>query len=235
MKNNNWLDIEVLEDYLEGNLDSETMYLIERAALEDPFVAEALDGLSKSPRRVQELSLLQKQLQARVEARPVHQKRWRITSHRLSIAATAAVLFIAVSILFWMREDRRRLAEEKLGKEVEVTIAPMAAGVAAADAAPVAAAMMVSPESNSTPEEGWDHFYQYVKEHQVGAKEGTYAGKSVEVEFNVDPLTGKPVNVKGLNNADPLLEKEAVRLLTEGPKWKSNKEETKKVSFTLHF
>ncbi len=125
MNNNNWLDIDVLEDYLDGKLDAKTMHRVERLSLEDPFVAEALAGLSLSPKRVQSLSLLQKQLQDRIAQKPIAEKRWQITSQRLSIAAAAAVLFVTVSLLFWMRESSNR---EKIAantpKKVEVVIAP---------------------------------------------------------------------------------------------------------------
>jgi len=109
--NNDWLDIDVLEDYLDGKLDAKAMHFVERQALEDPFVAEALEGLKQSPKRKQSLSILQKQLYDRVAEKPIKRKLWGITTQRLSIAATATVAFIAVSILFFMRETNRRNAE----------------------------------------------------------------------------------------------------------------------------
>ena len=111
MVNNDWLDIDVLEDYLDGKLDAKAMHFVERQALEDPFVAEALEGLKQSPKRKQTLSILQKQLYDRVAQKPVKRKLWGTTTQRLSIAATATVAFIAVSILFFMRETNRRNAE----------------------------------------------------------------------------------------------------------------------------
>ncbi len=125
MGNNEWLDIDVLDDYLEGKLDASTMHKVERISLEDPFVAQALAGLTEAKKRTQTLSLLQKQLQARVEQKPIEHKMWRITSMRLSIAATAAVLFIAVSVLFWFRESNRQKQLEVAAnqpKEVEVQL-----------------------------------------------------------------------------------------------------------------
>ncbi|MGB4776439.1 MAG: carboxypeptidase-like regulatory domain-containing protein [Daejeonella sp.] len=104
--NNNWLDIEVLEDYLDGKLNARAMHQVEKHALEDPFVAEALAGLSQSPKRSRVLSLLQKQLQERIAQKPVERKVWGITFQRLSIAATAAVLFITAGIIFWMRGEQ---------------------------------------------------------------------------------------------------------------------------------
>lgn len=128
MSYNEWLDIDVLEDYLDGKLDAKAMHQVEKLSLEDPFVAEALEGLSKSPKRSQSLSLLQKQLQERTALKPIEKKRWTITSQRLSIAAAAAVLFIAVSILFWMKGNKRQeMLASNEPKKVDVKIAPQVA------------------------------------------------------------------------------------------------------------
>ncbi len=125
MGNNEWLDIDVLDDYLEGKLEASMMHKVERISLEDPFVAQALAGLSEAKKRTQALSFLQKQLQERVAEKPVERKMWRMASHRLSIAATAAVLFLTVSVLFWMRENHRQqqaeLAKSK-AKNIEVDL-----------------------------------------------------------------------------------------------------------------
>jgi len=120
--NNDWLDIDVLEDYLDGKLDAKTMHFVERQELDDPFVAEALAGLRQSPKRKQTLSLLQKQLYDRIAEKPVKQKMWGITTQRLSIAATATVAFIAVSILFFMRETNRKNAETAARKQNGIVV-----------------------------------------------------------------------------------------------------------------
>lgn len=128
MSYNEWLDIDVLEDYLDGKLDAKAMHRVEKLSLEDPFVAEALAGLSQSPKRTQSLSLLQKQLQERIAQKPVEKKRWAITMQRLSIGSAAAVLFIAVSILFWMKSSKRQeMLAANQPKKVDVTIAPQVA------------------------------------------------------------------------------------------------------------
>lgn len=127
MVNKDWLDIAILEDYLDGKLDPRTMNRVEREALEDSFVAEALAGLSASPRKsLESISLLQKQLQERVAAHQQSKKATVITWQRLSIAATAAVLFVSVGIIFWMKQNNYQdmLAKQaKQPKKVEVTIA----------------------------------------------------------------------------------------------------------------
>lgn len=126
MSYNEWLDIDVLEDYLDGKLDAKAMHQVEKLSLEDPFVADALAGLSQSPKRTQNLSLLQKQLQQRVAQKPIEQKRWRLTSHRLSIGATAAVLFVTASVLLWLKGAKRDEALAGQNKQVEIAIAPEA-------------------------------------------------------------------------------------------------------------
>ncbi|WP_316822123.1 carboxypeptidase-like regulatory domain-containing protein [Pedobacter gandavensis] len=138
--NNDWLDIGVLEDYLDGKLDAKTMNKVEREALEDPFVAEALAGLSASPKRsLASISLLQKQLKERISEQQVAKKTKVITWQRLSIAATAAVLFIAVSVIFWMKEVAQQNQLAKQGKAIDVSIKPenTASGVSAAPNADV--------------------------------------------------------------------------------------------------
>lgn len=124
MNYNGLLDIDLLEAYLDGKLDAKGMHQVEKLSLEDPFVAEALAGLSQSHARSQSLSLLQKQLHQRVAQKPIENKRWTITSQRLSIASAAAVLFVTVSVLFWMKENSRRQIESNAAKSVKIEIAP---------------------------------------------------------------------------------------------------------------
>lgn len=124
--NNSGLDINMLEAYLKGTLDAKSMHRIEKAALEDPFIAEALEGLSHSAAYAQNLSLLQKQLHDRVAEQKVVKKANVITWQRLSIAATAAVVFISVGIMFLMRESNT--TNQKIAgntkKAVELSVSP---------------------------------------------------------------------------------------------------------------
>jgi anti-sigma factor RsiW len=122
--NKDWLDIDVLEDYLDGKLDAKTMNRVEREALEDPFVAEALAGLSASPKRaLASISLLQRQLAERIDQQKTIKKQSVITWQRLSVGSAAAVLFITVGIVYWMKQANYDRALNS-SKKVEVVIAP---------------------------------------------------------------------------------------------------------------
>jgi outer membrane biosynthesis protein TonB len=122
--NKDWLDIDVLEDYLDGKLDAKTMNRAEREALEDPFVAEALAGLSASPKRALEsISLLQRQLAERIDQQKSTKKQSVITWQRLSIGSAAAVLFITAGIVYWMKQVNYDKSLNAV-KKVDVVIAP---------------------------------------------------------------------------------------------------------------
>ena len=173
--NKDWLDIAVLEEYLDGKLDAKAMNRVEREALEDPFVAEALEGLSRAPRRsLDAMSLLQKQLHERVADQHRQKKRTVITWQRLSIAATAAVMFISVSVIFWMREDNRRKELAALPKKVDVNLAPKKESPA-----PVVAATKTPTEVKPEPL-ATDHTDVVIDRAIATSKTETYAALKKE-------------------------------------------------------
>lgn len=152
MVNNDWIDIELLEAYLDGKLDSKAMHQLEKQALEDPFVAQALAGLSESPKRAsQSVSILQKQLYDRIAQQQVTKKDAVFTWQRLSVAAAAAVMFISVSIMFFMKEKQNRNQQAKNNpRKVEVNMAPSPAP-AAIDSASKEAYASTGPANSTNP------------------------------------------------------------------------------------
>ena len=122
--NNRGIDINILEAYLNGTLDPKSMHEVEKEALEDPFIAEALEGLSHSTAYAQNLSLLQKQLHERIAEQKISKKANVATWQRLSIAAAAAVVFISVGLMFLMRQSTPSGQKQAGNKAVEVTLTP---------------------------------------------------------------------------------------------------------------
>lgn len=222
MSSNDWLDIEVLDDYLEGKLDASTMHKVERVSLEDPFVAQALAGLTEVKKRTQTLSLLQKQLQDRVAEKPVKRKAMRITSHRLSIAAAAAVLFITASVLFLMKESFRRDEAAKAAKSIEVTIKPVD---------DMNASKTIATANLPSPKEGWKAYEDYLKENNKLFVNGNQA---VVLSFIIlqDGSVSAIAIAEGLT---PAQNNEAVSLLKGGPKWNYEAGSSNKGSLTVFF
>jgi hypothetical protein len=122
---NNWPDNLTIQQYLEGTLDKKLMHELEKRALEDPFLADALEGYAHSAASGHGLSLLQRQLHERIAHQQENKKVFDLSWQRLSVAAAAAVMFISAGVLFWMNSQ---LPDKKIAathKQVEVNLAPV--------------------------------------------------------------------------------------------------------------
>jgi hypothetical protein len=214
--NNDWVDFDVLEDYLDGKLDAKMMNRVERVALEDPFVAQALAGLSQSPKRsLNSLSLLQKQLDARIAEQHEIKSKSVITWQRLSIAATAAVIFVAVTIMFWMRENNSFNQQAKKSKTVEVNLDPS------------------STMELTKPVGGWAAFFTYLNKNNRLIKAGK-TGKAVELSFKIDN-DGKPEEIEVVSSPGKAYAEESVRLLKTGPAWTIPADPSKTMRVNISF
>ncbi len=211
--NRDWLAINVLEDYLEGKLDATAMHQVERHALEDPFVAEALAGLTAAPKRsLQSISLLQKQLHDRVAQSKTHQKQSVFTWQRLSIAATAAVIFIAVTIIFWMKENAAHDHQIRQDAAIAVT-----ANIYATTAQPAG---------------GYPAYQKYLRANN--SITGKKVNEMVSLTFLVQE-DGTASAFEILKTPGDVYTKEAIRLVKEGPKWILTAKEENKVSLSIGF
>lgn len=90
-------------------------------------------------------------------------------------------------------------------------------------------------EEEPEPEDGWDNYDVYVannlKEPNMPAAQKPGAG--VEVSFDVN-RNGKPVNLKVEKSLCAECDKEALRLIKEGPKWK-RKNKNNRAKVTVNF
>lgn len=93
----------LIKQYLEGRLDGKTMHAIERQALEDPFLAEALEGFERRhPNQSDNIRDLKARLETKVKQRKDDRKKgWIIRYRNLQVAAAAVLLLvIGISIFF---------------------------------------------------------------------------------------------------------------------------------------
>jgi len=109
----------MINAYLEGRLNHEEMHRLEKQALSDPFLWEALEGYEYTSDPGIQLSILQRQLQERIVHLQENKKIYDFTWQRLSVAASASVLFITAGILFWMNINRPGTMAER---QVEVSL-----------------------------------------------------------------------------------------------------------------
>ncbi len=119
----NYPDSLTIKQYFEGKLDPSIAHELEKQALEDPFLWEALEGYAAHQDAAADLSLLQRQLHERIVHLQENKKVFDLTWQRLSVAAAAAVLFVSAGILFWMNSNR---PDETIAaahpKQVDVTL-----------------------------------------------------------------------------------------------------------------
>lgn len=116
-------DALTIQQYLEGKLDPEVMHQLEKQALDDPFLWDALEGYSVYRDPAADLSLLQRQLHERIVHLQENKKVFDLSWQRLSVAAAAAVMFVSAGILFWMnspKPDDRLASESNTAVEVNV-------------------------------------------------------------------------------------------------------------------
>ncbi len=200
-----------IQQYLNGTLSREEMHQMEREALEDPLLNDAIEGY-RLQNKVDHgrLSLLQQRLAARIEGQQQERHTFYFGWQRLGVAATACVLMVLVLVLLWMRSHTTHTTPTEKEVVVELTAPETIAGI---HAEPV-----MGKGLDAYPGTGWEQFNTYLAENKDNLP---IAGKLV-VTFDVDP-TGKPTAVRTLDGANASLLAKVQRLLQEGPLWKGTK------------
>lgn len=187
------------------------MYEVERQAMDDPFVAEALEGLSNAPANsLQAISLLQRQLHERVGAQQLTKKQSVITWQRLSIAATAAVLFITVSTVFWMKSNMANREPKAASQEVSVN----------------------TYVTNAQPVGGYNAYQAYL--NQNNKLKGSKVNEAVNLTFKV-AQDGRATDIKVVSSPGQAYSAEAIRLLENGPRWELIQPASEAVSLSIGF
>jgi hypothetical protein len=99
---------ELIRQYLEGKLDDRTMHAIERQALDDPFLAEALEGYAGHPADQQSaLADLQSRLEKRVQ--PPRSGILRKIEFRWLAAASILLLLCVTAVMLMNRSERQEM------------------------------------------------------------------------------------------------------------------------------
>ena len=163
------------------------MHELERQALDDPFLADAIEGYSQTNKpATKQLSILQTQLSERIAQQQALKNTLGFSWQRLSIAAAAGLLFITASILFYMRTQQQGDQIAMQPKEVEVSLTP--------------ADSMVENSSAAVPESAPEVAAEPRKKAVV---RGTAAAEERETEAAKSQLKQVVVLKKEARAADP--------------------------------
>lgn len=192
-----------IRHYLEGKLDPRRMHQLEKRALEDPFLADALEGFTHTSQPNHGLSILQRQLHERIAHLQENKKVFDLSWQRLSVAAAAAVMFILAGILFWMNSQQHVSKTPAQHKQVEVNLS--------------------NPDhlqqgDQAVPVNGWDTYKKYLTENSRKFKPEKALHGKVLVGFVIQP-DGTPGDFRILKGINETYNAEAIRLIRKGPAW----------------
>jgi hypothetical protein len=119
------INYNLIRQYLEGALDKKAMHDLEKQALQDPFLADAIDGYAQvNKSSSKQLSLLQTQLHERIAQQQENKNVFNYSWQRLSVAATAGLLFLLACILLWIKMQQMEKRNATPPKRVEVILTP---------------------------------------------------------------------------------------------------------------
>lgn len=211
-----------IQQYIAGQLAKEEMYELEREAMDDPFLNDALEGyrLQKEVNHGK-LSLLQQRLATRIEGQQVDRSRFYFTSQRLAIAATAAVLFVLAVVLLWMRATVTETSTEPvLVQTQEIFVDSRLSLIGSGPAVDGQSGAFLQDLNRALQDElNWLLLREaaqdgghYVVDFEIGAD-----ARPTQVEvwlFSAEGTTGS-----GTEKAPAVVESELQRVLQSGPQW----------------
>ncbi|TZF86107.1 hypothetical protein FW774_03375 (plasmid) [Pedobacter sp. BS3] len=121
METNN-IDYSLIKAYFEGRLDAKQQHTLEKQALNDPFLADAMEGYKHAMPAASQLSILQRQLEERIALQQERKNILGFTWQRISIAAAAGLMFLVAGMLFWLKSESNRNQMAATTKKVDVTL-----------------------------------------------------------------------------------------------------------------
>lgn len=201
-----------IHNYINGLMNMAEMHALEREALEDPFLQEAIEGYALQ-RGVDAypLSILQKRLQDRISHSKQAKNEHYFTWQRLTIGSVAAVMFVVVCTFLLMRyisPPKTAITEVDLSTNLSggVIVEPMFLGIS----------------SEGYPTEGWTSFNTYLVDHL----EATSVTSTLIVTFDIDQQ-GIPTHFVIEGDVSGNLENRLKNMLTQGPLWEGSRAQIK--------
>jgi hypothetical protein len=111
-----------IHNYVHGLMNRAEMHALEREALEDPFLQDAIDGYKlQQGVDAKQLSILQQRLATRVQEQATDKNRRFYSWQRLAVGMAAGVMFMVVCTLLLMKY----LPNQKQATLTEVEIMPI--------------------------------------------------------------------------------------------------------------
>lgn len=196
-------NIITIQQYLAGELSAEESYQLERDALQDPMLQDAIDGFEHSKSfSYSAVNTLQQRLNARVAKQQEKRNHFYFGRQRLAIASIAGVLFILTCVLFWMINfPLKKTDTASTVKELSVNLQFNISSSATS--------------GNISPAIGWADYNHYLSINYTGSA----IKEDIMLSFRV--VNDRPTAIKVLSGQEKEAEK-FVRLIENGPDWKGS-------------
>lgn len=194
-----------IHNYINGLMSKEDMHSLEQEALQDPFLQDAIDGYRlQNGVDARSLSLLQQRLERRVAEHTQLKNKHFFGWQRLAIGLAAAVLFISVCMLLFIRY----FPTNKVASVTEVELMD--------DELSKVHTQALSG-NNAQPIAGWESFNSYLSQN-YSAKN---SDKEISISFKID-ASGSPYAIQPQLDKSHDMYDELVKLIESGPKWKGD-------------
>jgi hypothetical protein len=174
-----------IHNYVMGLMSKEEMYEIEREALNDPFLQDAIDGY-KLQQGVDsnQLSILQQRLARKIAAKAEDKKQRFYSWHRLTIAMAAAVLFLVACSLIMFKY----ITNHKTEKNTEVILMDQNMKVQS----------NILDDANAVPVGGWEKFNEELNSE---LRDINATGR-FQVYFNLKDGKPQDIQISPANNQE---------------------------------
>lgn len=203
---NKHYDINLIKQYVAGKLSVKEMHALERAALDDPFLQDALDGFENQlDHDLMPISLLQSRLEKRIAQERSQRDNFFFGRQRLAIGSVAAVLFILACVLFWMINYPIKQEPQNSMQEVSIQALP--------------SVQATLKSGDLTPLIGWEDYNHYLSVYlqDIDSEESLFKN---EVQATFKLLDGRPTSIQiDSDQVSPIEKEKIIQFIKEGPKW----------------
>ena len=210
-----------LMQYIQGSRKGKEAHRLEKEAMKDPFLSEALDGYqSVEGNHVESIEEMRRRISPR-------SRRDSIT--KWSIAASLLIC-VGFGSYFWLNRQPGMPAQSPLAVVTEEEAAPLeqaqvepfaaAPAMAQVEAMSIAEDDVAVPDRRPRPVVGEEAYQEYLKRELIHPQDSLCKDVSgtVIVEFHINEQ-GRPVDLAVKQSLCESVDKEALRLIEKGPDW----------------
>lgn len=224
-----------LMQYIQGSRKGKEAHRLEKEAMKDPFLSDALDGFQAvEGNHVESIEEMCRRISRRTRSHRNSITKWSI--------AASLLICLGFGSYFWLNRQLGMSSQSPLAvvmeepsvpavaeasvAQVEVYSAPCedvaVVDIIAEEEAPVAAKALARsmPRQMPQPVIGEKAYREYLKKELIHPQDSLCKGVSgtVVVEFHINEK-GRPVDLKVKQSLCESADKEALRLIEKGPDW----------------